>query len=223
MTELRTSWLLVDRALPELGLPILSDDSPMGSLSKQLLNKASLAVKARALTLEVSCPLAQVPLVTHFLTPGWLQHEAGTLESSCLRSLASYWLPGLHQNPPRCIPVHISHPNPQRHFILLFSSEASFAEPRYKPAVLYKNVHCHSGLGAVSAGASLGTALQKMSTTPIKFLLHPPSSQVPLSSAPRELSSIHGFTRHITSRPPRRRPGSGPGRFPQEHVGGEQR
>lgn len=81
MTELQTSWLLVDGALPELGLPNLLDDSPMGSLSKQLLTKASLSVKARALTLEVSCPLAQVPLVTHFLLPGWLQHEAGTLES----------------------------------------------------------------------------------------------------------------------------------------------
>lgn len=88
MTELQTSWLLVDRALPELGLPTLSDDLPMGSLSKQLLNKAFLSVKARAL--EMSCPLAQVSLVTHFLIPGWLQHKAGNLESSHLCSLASY-------------------------------------------------------------------------------------------------------------------------------------
>lgn len=165
-TALQTSWLLVDRALPELGLPSLSDDSPMGSLSKQLLNKASLSVKARARALEVFCPLAQVPVVTRFLLPGWLRHEAGTLESPRLCSLASHRLPGLHQNPPSCLPLHLSHPNPQLHLILFLFSEASFAEPQYEPAVLYRNLHCHSGLEPVSAGPSLGTLSKQHPSCP---------------------------------------------------------
>lgn len=78
MTELQRSWLLVDRALPELGLPILLDDLPMGS-PRKLIEQGIPVSESQGSHFRGVLPTSQVPQVTHFLIPGWLQHEAGIL------------------------------------------------------------------------------------------------------------------------------------------------